>query len=66
MLRNYFVLAAVAAGLAAGPIAARAQDAGALLDLAPWWAMLSLAAILPIFPLLAWDARGGQRPAGAI
>src|SRR3954467_6115181 len=33
MLRNYFVLVAVAAGLAAGPIVARAQDAGALLDL---------------------------------
>ena len=33
MLRNYFVLIAVAAGLALGSITARAQDAGALLDL---------------------------------
>lgn len=33
MLRNYFVLIAVAAGLALGPIKGRAQDAGALLDL---------------------------------
>jgi Putative porin len=33
MLRNYFVLIAVAAGLALSPITARAQDAGALLDL---------------------------------
>jgi len=33
MLRNYFVLIAVAAGLSLGTIAARAQDAGALLDL---------------------------------
>ena len=33
MLRNYFVLIAVAAGLSLGAITARAQDAGALLDL---------------------------------
>jgi hypothetical protein len=33
MLRKYFVLVTMAAGLVAGPIAARAQDAGALLDL---------------------------------
>jgi hypothetical protein len=33
MLRNYFVLIAIGAGLAAGSITARAQDAGALLDL---------------------------------
>jgi hypothetical protein len=33
MLRNYFVLIAIGAGLAAGSMTARAQDAGALLDL---------------------------------
>jgi Putative porin len=33
MLRNYFVLIAIGAGLALGSITARAQDAGALLDL---------------------------------
>lgn len=33
MLRNYFVLIAVAIGMALSSIAARAQDAGALLDL---------------------------------
>jgi polyhydroxyalkanoate synthesis regulator phasin len=33
MLRNYFVLVAVTAGLSLGTITARAQDAGALLDL---------------------------------
>jgi hypothetical protein len=33
MLRKYFVLITMAASLIAGPIAARAQDAGALLDL---------------------------------
>ena len=33
MLRNYFVLIAIGAGLAVGSMTARAQDAGALLDL---------------------------------
>jgi hypothetical protein len=33
MLRNYFVLMAIGAGLVIGSITARAQDAGALLDL---------------------------------
>jgi hypothetical protein len=33
MLRNYFVLIAIGASLAAGSMTARAQDAGALLDL---------------------------------
>ena len=33
MLRKYFVLITMAASLSAGPITARAQDAGALLDL---------------------------------
>jgi MFS family permease len=31
--------------------------AGAMLDLAPWWAMLSLTATLPILPLLVWNMR---------
>lgn len=31
--------------------------AGAMLDLAPWWAVLSLIATLPILPLIALDAR---------
>jgi predicted MFS family arabinose efflux permease len=39
--------------------------AGAMLNLAPWWAMLSLTATLPILPLLAWDARRRPRPAEA-
>lgn len=39
--------------------------AGALLDLAPWWAMLSLTATLPILPMLVWDARRRPRPAEA-
>ena len=34
--------------------------AEAMLTLAPWWAMLSLTATLPILPVLLWDAR---RPA---
>jgi hypothetical protein len=33
MLRNYFVLIAIGAGLVLGSITARAPDAGALLDL---------------------------------
>ena len=33
MLRKYFVFITMAVGLIAGPIASRAQDAGALLDL---------------------------------
>ena len=33
MLRNYFVLIAIGAGLVVGSMTARAQDAGALLDL---------------------------------
>jgi len=40
--------------------------AGAMLNLAPWWAMLSLTATLPILPLLLWDARRRPRPAEAV
>jgi MFS family permease len=39
--------------------------AGAMLPLAPWWAMLSLSATLPILPLLVWDSRRRARPATA-
>jgi predicted MFS family arabinose efflux permease len=35
--------------------------AGGLLDLTLWWVVLSLAATLPIVPLMIWDA--GRRPA---
>jgi MFS family permease len=31
--------------------------AGAMLDLAPWWVVLSLIATLPILPLIVWNAR---------
>jgi hypothetical protein len=31
--------------------------AGSMLNLSPWWAMLSLAATLPILPLLVLEAR---------
>lgn len=37
--------------------------AGAMLDLAPWWIVLSLIATLPILPLIALDAR--RRPRAA-
>ena len=40
--------------------------AGAMLDLSPWWAMLSLAATLPILPLLIWDARRRSPPVEAV
>jgi hypothetical protein len=40
--------------------------AGAMLDLSPWWAMLSLTATLPILPLLVWDTRHRPRPAEAV
>ena len=33
--------------------------AGGMLGLAPWWTMLSLAATLPIVPVLLWHARRG-------
>jgi MFS family permease len=36
--------------------------AGAMLDLASWWAVLALTATLPMLPLLIWDARR-PRPA---
>ena len=34
--------------------------AGGMLGLAPWWTMLSLAATLPIVPVLLWHARRGE------
>jgi predicted MFS family arabinose efflux permease len=38
--------------------------AGAMLDLAPWWVVLSLIATLPVLPLIAFDARRRRpRPA---
>jgi hypothetical protein len=40
--------------------------AGAMLDLAPWWIVLSLVATLPILPLIAWDARRRPRPAEVV
>jgi hypothetical protein len=40
--------------------------AGAMLNLGPWWAMLSLTATLPILPLMLWDARRRPRPAAAV
>jgi len=40
--------------------------AGSMLNLGPWWAMLSLTATLPILPLLLWDARRRPRPAEAV
>ena len=40
--------------------------AGAMLDLAPWWAVLSLIATLPILPLIALDARRRPRPAEVV
>lgn len=41
---------------AAGVLSA-GLHAGGMLDLAPWWAVLSLVATLPILPLIALDAR---------
>jgi hypothetical protein len=40
--------------------------AGDMLSLAPWWAMLSLTATLPILPLLVWNARRRPRTAAVI
>ncbi len=40
--------------------------AGGMLDLAPWWTMLSLTATLPILPLLVWDARQRTRAAATV
>jgi hypothetical protein len=40
--------------------------AGAMLDLAPWWVVLSLVATLPILPLIALDARLRPGPAEVI
>jgi MFS family permease len=40
--------------------------AGAMLDLAPWWVVLSLVATLPILPLIVLDARRRPRPAEVV
>jgi MFS family permease len=40
--------------------------AGAMLDLAPWWIVLSLFATLPLLPLIALDARRRPRAAEVI
>jgi hypothetical protein len=40
--------------------------AGAMLELAPWWVVLSLTATLPILPLIALDARRRSRAAEVI
>jgi predicted MFS family arabinose efflux permease len=40
--------------------------AGSMLNLGPWWAMLSLTATLPIVPLLLWEVRRRPRAAEAV
>jgi predicted MFS family arabinose efflux permease len=40
--------------------------AGAMLNLAPWWIMLSLTATLPIVPLLVWNVSRTPHPARAV
>jgi hypothetical protein len=40
--------------------------AGGMLDLTPWWIVLSLIATLPILPLIAWDARSKPRAAAVM
>jgi predicted MFS family arabinose efflux permease len=40
--------------------------AGAVLDLAPWWVVLSLIATLPLLPLIASEARRRPRPAEVV
>jgi predicted MFS family arabinose efflux permease len=40
--------------------------AGAMLDLAPWWVVLSLVATLPILPLIAMDVRRRPRTAEVV
>jgi hypothetical protein len=40
--------------------------AGGMLDLTPWWIVLSLIATLPMLPLIAWDARSRPRAAAVM